>query len=261
MKKSKIDEIPNKEVVIDYAATLPSAKTRHLPLSFYAIGNYLTGRVTPARLLNDIAIADLMPNLIGDIIEIGATKYGNHKRFSNRNNRYVLSNISKEEGCIYLDAMNMFFSNNSVDNFVSAQSLEHMPDPWKAINEINRTLKPGGKLLLVVPFMFPYHAAPSDFFRFSDKGLEVMLKKFRVVHVEALGNIFSTCALFLQRPFGWSRRPFHRNNLARKIQKAFTISINVLCRLVGLFLYLISYTIRYPDDYAFLYCFLAEKQE
>jgi SAM-dependent methyltransferase len=252
--------MPKNASFIDDAQPNSHLKTRCLPLSFRAIRDYLTGRVTPARSLNDIAIADLMPNLIGKIIEIGATKSGNHMRFASPHNEYVLSNISNEEGCIYLDAMEMSFPDNSIDNFVSAVSLEHMPDPWKAINEMHRTLKPGGKLLLVVPFMFPYHAAPSDFFRFSDKGLAVLLRNFNVTHIEALGNIFSTCALFLQRPFGWSGRPYRYNNrLAVRLEKVHVSVLNVLFRFVGLFFYLISCTIRNPDDYAFLYCLLAEK--
>ena len=40
--------------------------------------------------------------------------------------------------------MDMLLSDYSVDNFVSATLLEHMPDPWKAINEINKIIKPAG---------------------------------------------------------------------------------------------------------------------
>jgi SAM-dependent methyltransferase len=262
MENSENRENPNKEAMTDYNVMLPLLKIRHLPVSLRSLVNYLVGKVAPAQLLKDLAVADLMPNLAGSIIEIGATKVGNHMRFSNPSNEYVLSNISKKDGYLYLDVMDMSLSDDSVDNFVFIATLEHIPDPWEAINEIHRTLKPGGKLLLTVPFMFPFHAAPSDFFRFTDKALEVLLKDFRVIHFEALGNIFSTIALFLQKPAGWSKYPYrHNSKLTKKIKRVIAIIVKVLCRFIGLMFYFLSVTIRHPDDYAFLYCVLVEKQE
>lgn len=241
-----------------HAEKIPSLKTRTLPLSFRLIVNYLTGRITPTRLLNNLAIAELMPNLKGTIIEIGATRYGNHKRFSDPHQQYVTSNIMPEQGCILLDAMEMSLPDNSVDNFVSVVSLEHMSYPWKAIDEIHRTLKPGGKLLLVVPFMYPFHAAPSDYFRFSYEGLEIMLKKFKIIHQEALGNIFSTCALFLQHPLS---NNISQSNVKKKYIKNFmAILIIALCRVVGIIFYLLSFVIQSPDNYTSLYCFLVKKR-
>jgi SAM-dependent methyltransferase len=245
------NHFPKTDAMADYAAALPPLKIRHLPASLRSVRDFMTGQVTPSRLLCNLAIADLMPNLVGRIIEIGATKSGNHRRFSHSSSEYVLSNISKEEGYLFLDAMDMPLANDSVDNFVCVSSLEHMPDPWRAIIEIHRTLKPGGKLLLVVPFMFPFHAAPSDFFRFTDRGLAVMLKDFRVIQAEALGNVFSTCALFIQRSFAWSS---HNNKPTRMI----TITLS---RLIGLLFYFLSFAIRKPDDYPSLYCLLVEKQK
>jgi len=45
--------------------------------------------------------------------------------------------------------------------------------------------------------MYPFHPAPSDFFRFSDKALAVMLKEFKVIYSEAVEDILSTCAFFI----------------------------------------------------------------
>lgn len=206
----------------------------------------MTGNASPARQLTNLAAADLMPLLVGKIIELGATQSGNHKRFAQTETDYVLSNISNEPGCLYLDAMDMTLKDQSVDGFVSVASLEHMPDPCLALREVYRTLKPGGKLLLVVPFMYPFHAAPSDFFRFTDRGVAVMLNRFRILHAEAMGNRFSTCALFLQKPFAWA-------GFKNKI-------MTVVFRIVGLGFYVLSRTIRRPDDFPFNYCFLVQKQ-
>jgi len=47
---------------------------------------------------------------------------------------------------------------NRYDGIVCLSVLEHVYDPFAAINEIHNLLKPGGYLLLHLPFMFRYHA-------------------------------------------------------------------------------------------------------
>lgn len=262
MHNRKDENITNELSMADYSVSLPLLKSRHLPLSLKSILDYMLGHVTPARCLNDLVIADLMPNLNGTIIEIGATNLKNYKGFANPNNEYILSNITNEEDCVYLNAMNMSLSNNSVDNFVSVTMLEYVPNPRKVISEIHRTLKPGGKLLIVVPFMYPFENVPSDFFRFTDKGLAVMLKEFDIIHAESLGNILSTFALFLQRPFG---RPTSSQKQHHKLTQIMITLIKkstlLLCKTLGLIFYFLSFMIRNPDSYAFLYCLLVNKRE
>lgn len=112
---------------------LPPLKIRRLPISLGNLRDYMTDRISPARQLTNLAVADLMPSLKGKIIELGATPAGNHKRFAQTEADYVLSNISNDPGCLYLDAMNITLADQSVDNFVSVASLEHMPDPCRAV--------------------------------------------------------------------------------------------------------------------------------
>ena len=50
------------------------------------------------------------------------------------------------------DIMNLSFSANTFDYTLSFDVLEHVPDHRLALTEIYRILKPGGKLLLSVPF-------------------------------------------------------------------------------------------------------------
>ena len=52
----------------------------------------------------------------------------------------------------YQDATCFDFSGNSFDLVIGNHILEHIPDDCKAMAEINRVLKPGGKAILQVPF-------------------------------------------------------------------------------------------------------------
>lgn len=52
------------------------------------------------------------------------------------------------------DIMNMSFASNHFDTAISCETIEHVPKPAKAIQELYRVLKPGGKLLLTCPSYF-----------------------------------------------------------------------------------------------------------
>jgi len=61
-----------------------------------------------------------------------------------------------------------------VDRFAivySASLFEHLTKPWVAAREVARVLKVGGVALHSVPWAWPAHAEPNDFWRMSEWGL------------------------------------------------------------------------------------------
>lgn len=77
------------------------------------------------------------------------------------------------------DAHNLHMvSDNSVDCVISVSTLEHVRYPTKVIKEIYRILKPGGIVYINVPFVFPFHADPDDFYRFSYHGIKILCEDF-----------------------------------------------------------------------------------
>ena len=63
----------------------------------------------------------------------------------------------------------------SYDTVLCSEVLEHLANPAAALSEINRVLKPGGKLILSVPFLGRLHEEPHDYFRFTKYGLISLL--------------------------------------------------------------------------------------
>jgi SAM-dependent methyltransferase len=59
----------------------------------------------------------------------------------------------------------------TVDLVVTQETLEHVADPFRAMQEIRRVLKPGGRLYLQLPFTIGYHPGPTDFWRFTREGI------------------------------------------------------------------------------------------
>jgi len=75
------------------------------------------------------------------------------------------------------------FEADTVDLLVSIAVLEHMHNASIAVSEMFRCLKPGGELVVYVPFIQPIHAAPNDYYRWTANGLRELFKGFSVVEV------------------------------------------------------------------------------
>lgn len=63
------------------------------------------------------------------------------------------------------------FADGVFDGVLSLAVLEHVKDPIASAREICRVLKPGGRLLAVVPFLQPVHAFPDHYFNMTAQGL------------------------------------------------------------------------------------------
>jgi SAM-dependent methyltransferase len=63
------------------------------------------------------------------------------------------------------------------DTVISLSVMEHLREPQLFLNEANRILKPGGVMILQVPFMWRVHEAPYDYFRYTRYGLQYMFEK------------------------------------------------------------------------------------
>ena len=70
------------------------------------------------------------------------------------------------------DAYALPYADNSVDAIICEAVLEHLEFPEKAVNEMYRTLKPGGQGYINTPFLQPYHGYPNHFQNWSLPGHE-----------------------------------------------------------------------------------------
>ena len=91
------------------------------------------------------------------------------------------------------------FNDNEFDNILCLEVLEHLFEPAKAIAEMNRVLKPDGKLILSTRFIFPLHDAPEDYFRYTKYGLQRLFKNWQVKSLESETHSLESIAVLLQR--------------------------------------------------------------
>lgn len=74
----------------------------------------------------------------------------------------------------------------SFDVVVCTEVLEHVAQPFDAVAEIRRVLKPAGVALVTTPFNFRIHGPLPDCWRFSEHGLRRLFERFEIVELVAL---------------------------------------------------------------------------
>ena len=76
--------------------------------------------------------------------------------------------------------------NDYFDLIVCTEVLEHTKNPFFAVQEIFRMLKPGGTVAVTTPFNFRIHGPLPDNWRFTIRGLKELFINFANVDIQAL---------------------------------------------------------------------------
>jgi SAM-dependent methyltransferase len=100
--------------------------------------------------------------------------------------------IDPKSGCTYIGDIcryNEFLLENSFDYVVCTEVLEHTLQPFDAIREIHRLLKPGGLLFLTTPFNFRIHGPLPDCWRFTEHGLRALLAEFTILELNTIDTL------------------------------------------------------------------------
>lgn len=82
------------------------------------------------------------------------------------------------------------FDDDSFDTIIVSDVMEHIPEPAGVWAQLNRLLAPGGYVLLNVPYYYPIHEAPYDFFRYTEFALRRFAEEanLEVVVFQPLGG-------------------------------------------------------------------------
>ena len=100
------------------------------------------------------------------------------------------------------------FQDESLSGVCIISVLEHVPRPWKIAEEIHRVLEPGGFVFAYTPFIFPYHGAPHDYFRYTNNGLRAIFQEFR--EIDCFTDRCPTRAMIIAIAEYWSHYSNHR---------------------------------------------------
>lgn len=151
------------------------------------------------RVLLDRFLETHVRELQGRVLDLGGKKENPRGRFhTGERSGWVYLNIDPStRPHVFGDAHELPLRAASVDAVVCCEVLEHVRDAQRCTDEIFRILKPGGQFFFSVPFLYPVHADPYDFRRFTAEGLRQLCAQFGSVRVEPMGSWLGTVGMFL----------------------------------------------------------------
>lgn len=82
------------------------------------------------------------------------------------------------------------FDDEIFDTVLCTQVLEHVFEHDKMMKEIFRVMKPGGHIILTVPFAWELHEEPYDFFRYTKHALKELFEQagFEIDYIKPNGG-------------------------------------------------------------------------
>ena len=107
----------------------------------------------------------------------------------------IMDPVSDYSPDIIGDIHDLPLEDDSIDAIICMAVLEHVENPFQAVREIRRVLKPDGYCFIYIPFLFYYHAEKGyykDFWRFTKDGVEELCKDFSSVEVQNVRGAFGT---------------------------------------------------------------------
>lgn len=170
-----------------------------------AIDNFINVKLSVANVDTYLVRASIfeslklnLKNLSGILLDVGCGQMP-YKKYILENSgvkKYISLDIESaidyggEKPDLYWDGVTIPVDNASIDCVIATEVLEHCSFPDIIIKEICRVLKPQGKLVFTVPFLWPLHEVPHDAFRYTPFMLERLLSNngFSQIDLKPLGG-------------------------------------------------------------------------
>ena len=136
-----------------------------------------------------------------DILEIGSgdvSKNQSAEHIFKNAKLFVQTDVNKIYGHKYLDITSEIQIEEKFDLVLCTYVLEHIYDIKSAIKNLNFLLKEKGNLVVSVPFIYPLHDEPEDFWRFTEHALKNLFSDFKILTIKRTGiRQFPTQYIFL----------------------------------------------------------------
>jgi SAM-dependent methyltransferase len=142
-------------------------------------------------------VAHHSPHIGGATLDLGAGNSKYRSEIRRRSTSYIALDIG---GGRYIDVVGEIhalpFAEEVFDTVICTQVLEHVTEPWEAVAEMSRVLRPGGKCIITAPFLVPFHGDPGDYYRFTRDGMRYLCYRtgLEVLEVGEYGGGFMVLA-------------------------------------------------------------------
>ncbi len=217
----------------------------------------------------------LRPSIKGSWLDIGAGDQPYKKYFSGAD-KYLTTNTKRhydDKGFEAIDSKTTYWiedgthlplADKSLDGVACFQVLSVIEKPSNFFREINRVLKPGGRLILTTDFLYPVWSN-EDRYRHTAYSLKQLcaLNGFEPASIESFGGFGSTIyALFMRYmrsfPDLWKQKSMIGKLLSAPAY-LFLLLIIPLASVIGFIVYLIEMSTKSNTGFTFNIMLTAEK--
>ena len=129
------------------------------------------------------SILRLAPKIEGNVLDFGCGSKPYESLFTNAKS-YVgvdikISGHDHKDSKVdfYYDGKTLLFPDNHFDSIVSFEVFEHIFNLDTVLTELRRVLKPGGHIIITIPFAWEEHEIPYDFARYTTYGIKHIFEK------------------------------------------------------------------------------------
>ena len=155
-------------------------QSRHLPEDRINPSIFQYDYLTLRRLSDDVQrlIAELPPARPGAVVlDLGSDKCPYRTLLESRGYAVKTLDLTLEHGADYAGSVEETgLPSESFDLVLCTQVIEHCMNPWRALAEARRVLKPAGALIVSAPHVWFYHPHPTDHWRFTQEGMVRLCK-------------------------------------------------------------------------------------
>lgn len=166
-------------------------------LGYYFLASY-------RRKILDCLLSENSGIYKGMVLDIGGRDRGIFESPRDKVTRWITADIVKDRNPdLVLDVCDMkTIDANSIDVINALELFEHVADPIRGLSECTRVLRPGGTLVLSMPFLFPIHGDPNDYQRWTVTKIEQEVTKlgFQISFLTPMGLYFTVLADLLKAP-------------------------------------------------------------
>lgn len=147
------------------------------------------------------------------------------------------------------------------DAIIFNQVMEHLPEPNDVLAELNRVLKPGGKLFCTAPLFYEEHEEPYDFYRYTQYAHRHMFDKagFEIERMDWLEGYLGTLAYQMKGAIRWL--PLKPSNISPGLLGYLLVPVMFVLRAIFTLSAMLFYrldmrkpltTVGHPKNYAVL---------
>jgi SAM-dependent methyltransferase len=141
-------------------------------------------------------IKEHAPVMKGSVLDFGCGSKPYEKLFSNVQ-EYIGCDVkisghdhAQSKVDYFYDGKSLPFENSRFDGVVAFEVFEHIFNLEDMLKEINRVMRPGGCLLISIPFAWGEHEQPFDYARYSSFGIAHLIRQsgFQILSQQKTGT-------------------------------------------------------------------------